>query len=50
MRYSQSIHGIFICVGYVSGMYRVCVGYVLEHIGSEWVGKVKIGMKIETVG
>ena len=23
--YSGSIHGVFICIGYVSGMYRECV-------------------------
>ena len=23
--YSRSIHGIYVCVGYVSGMYRECV-------------------------
>ena len=26
MGYSWDIHGVFICVGYVSGMYRVCIG------------------------
>ena len=31
--YSGSIHGIFICIGYVSGMYRVCIGNVQKHIG-----------------
>ena len=30
--YSQSIHGIFICIGYVSVMCRLCIGYLLEHI------------------
>ena len=28
MGYSWDIHGVFICVGYVSGMYRVCIGNV----------------------
>ena len=37
--YSGSIHGVFICIGYVSGMYRVCVGYVSEGMGSEGVNK-----------
>ena len=26
MGYSWSIHGVYVCIGYVSGMYRVCVG------------------------
>ena len=25
MGYSWGIHGIYVCIGYVSGMYRVCV-------------------------
>ena len=37
--YSGSIHGVFICIGYVSGMYRLCVGYVSEGMGSEGVNK-----------
>ena len=28
--YSWDIHGIFICVGYVSGMCRLCIGCVLR--------------------
>ena len=24
--YSWGIHGVYICIGYVSGMYRVCIG------------------------
>ena len=28
MAYSQSIHGVFICIGYVSVMCRLCIGYV----------------------
>ena len=30
MDYSRTIHGIFICVGYVSGMCRLCIGCVLK--------------------
>mgnify|MGYP003463642063 FL=1 len=30
MDYSRTIHGIFICVGYVSGMCRLCIGCVLR--------------------
>ncbi len=26
MGYSWGIHGVYICIGYVSGMYRVCIG------------------------
>ena len=26
--YSWGIRRLYICIGYVSGMYRVCVGYV----------------------
>ena len=29
--HSRSIHGIFICIGYVSVMCRLCIGYVSEH-------------------
>ena len=35
MEYSRSIHGVFICVGYVSVMCRLCVGYVSEHDACE---------------
>ena len=31
IEYSQSIRRVFICIGYVSVMYRLCVGYVSEH-------------------
>ena len=30
MRYSWDIRGVFVCIGYVSGMCRVCVGYLSE--------------------
>ena len=30
MDYSRTIHGIFICVGSVSGMCRLCIGCVLR--------------------
>ena len=33
--YSWDIHGVYICIGYVSGMYRVCIGYVSEHTRCE---------------
>ena len=33
MGYSWGIHGVFICIGYVSGMYRVCVGKVSKGTG-----------------
>ena len=39
MGYSRGIHGVFICIGYVSVMYRLCVGNVTEDTGSEGVNK-----------
>ena len=33
------IHGVYICIGYVSVMYRLCVGNVTEHTSSEGVNK-----------
>ena len=33
--YSWNIHGIYVCIGYVSGMYRVCIGKVSKGTGSE---------------
>ena len=39
MGYSRGIHGVFICIGYVSVMYRLCVGYVTEEKSSEGVNK-----------
>ena len=30
VEYLWDIHGVFICIGYVSVMYRLCVGYVSE--------------------
>ena len=33
--YSWGIHGVYICIGYVSGMCRVCIGYVSEHTRCE---------------
>ena len=39
MGYSRGIHGIFICIGYVSVMYRLCVGNVTEEKRSEGVNK-----------
>ena len=30
--YTWDIHGVYVCIGYVSGMYRVCIGYVSEQI------------------
>ena len=38
MEYSWGIRGVFICIGYVSGMYRVCVGNATERAGSEGEG------------
>ena len=35
MGYSRAIHGVFICIGYVSVMYRLCIGYVTEEKSSE---------------
>ena len=35
MEYSRGIHGVFICIGYVSVMYRLCIGYVTEEKSSE---------------
>ena len=31
--YSWGIHGIYVCIGYVSGMYRVCIGNVSKATG-----------------
>ena len=31
--YSWDIHGIYVCIGYVSGMYRVCIGKVSKGTG-----------------
>ena len=30
VKYSWSIHGVFICIGYVSVMCRLCIGYASE--------------------
>ena len=38
MGYSWIIHGVFICIGYVSGMYRVCIGKVSKETGREGGG------------
>ena len=35
MGYSRGIHGVFICIGYVSVMCRLCIGYVTEEKSSE---------------
>ena len=35
MGYSWDIHGVFICVGYVSGMYRVCIGTYGQRRGAK---------------
>ena len=32
---SRGIRGIYICIGYVSGMYRVCIGKVSKGTGRE---------------
>ena len=37
MGYSGGIHGVYVCVGYVSVMYRLCVGNVTEETRSEGV-------------
>ena len=39
MGYSRGIHGVFICIGYVSVMYRLCIGNVTEEKSSEGVNK-----------
>ena len=39
MGYSRGIHGVFICIGYVSVMYLLCVGNVTEEKSSEGVNK-----------
>ena len=39
MGYSWDIHGVFICVGYVSVMYRLCIGYATEEKSSKGVNK-----------
>ena len=33
--YSWGIHGVYVCIGYVSGMCRVCVGKASKDTGSE---------------
>ena len=33
MGYSWDIHGVYICIGYVSGMYRVCIGNISKETG-----------------
>ena len=43
MGYSRSIRGIYVCIGYVSGMYRVCIGYLSEKYR-------KIGERLEVRG
>ena len=35
MGYTWGIHGIYVCIAYVSGMYRVCIGNVSEDSMSE---------------
>ena len=35
--YSWGIHGVFICIGYVSVMYRLSIGYLSEQTRS-WEG------------
>ena len=39
MGYSWDIHGVYVCVGYVSVMYRLSVGYVTEETRSKGVNK-----------
>ena len=41
MGYSRGIHGIFICIGYVSVMYRLCIGYISEQIVSNLKNRIK---------
>ena len=43
VEYSLGIRGIYICIGYVSGMYRVCIGKVLKGTGRKgggWISYV----------
>ena len=42
MGYSWDIHGVFICVGYVSVIYRLCIGNVTEEKSSEGVRKKQV--------
>ena len=35
--YSGSIHRVYVCIGYVSGMYRVCIGNISKDTRCEWV-------------
>ena len=37
--YSWGIRGIYVCVGYVSVMYRLCVGYMTEETRSDGANK-----------
>ena len=39
MGYSWGTRGIYVCVGYVSVMYRLCVGNVTEEKRSDGVNK-----------
>ena len=36
IEYSWGIHRVFICIGYVSVMCRLCIGYVTEEKKSKW--------------
>jgi hypothetical protein len=33
--YSGNIHRVYVCIGYVSGMYRVCIGKVSKGTGRQ---------------
>ena len=41
MGYLRGIHGIFICIGYVSVIYRLCIGYVSEQTVSNLKNRIK---------
>ena len=41
MGYSWDIHRIYICIGYVSVMYRLCIGYISEQIVSNLKNRIK---------
>ena len=44
MGYSRSIHGVFICIGYVSVMYRLCIGtYTMQKSNKNCIFGKKFG-------
>ena len=44
--YSGSIHGVYICIGYVSGVCRVCIGKMSKRTGCEERRGIRQGTNI----